>query len=305
MLRQKVTVLCALALVSVTASAQTSDALPFVRTGHSAAREAMAGAGSVSGACDAWASFDNAALSAFGDKTLDAAVSYTSWAPSSGNLFAGGLTYRLGSKIGITAGAYYGLGKEYDVYSNEGIKKGTFTPTQMQFNLGMGYKLLPWLSLGANVHAATETLAEGASYKAFSGDLFLMGHMDSFKFAAGVVSLGTPVKSSTGTSYNLPSSVTLAGGYEDSFGGISCAVYTDLDYFFLASGFSASVGAELGWDEIASLRAGYHFASKNTPLPSYFSAGLGGRLLGFSLDAAVLLGGHLSGTLLVTPAHGF
>ena len=305
MFHQKLTLLIALALVSVTASAQTSDALPFVRTGHSAAREAMAGAGSVSGACDAWASFDNAALSAFGDKTLDAAVSYTSWAPSSGNLFAGGLTYRLGSKIGITAGAYYGLGKEYDVYSNEGVKKGTFTPTQMQFNLGMGYKLLPWLSLGANVHAATETLAEGASYKAFSGDLFLMGHMDSFKFAAGVVSLGTPVKSSTGTSYNLPSSVKLAGGYEDSFGGISCAVYTDLDYFFLASGFSAAVGAELGWDEIASLRAGYHFASKNTPLPNYFSAGLGGRLLGFSLDAAVLLGGQLSGTLLVTLGYGF
>ena len=302
---KKLTLLFALALVSVTASAQTSDALPFVRTGHSAAREAMAGAGSVSGACDAWASFDNAALSAFGDKTLDAAVSYTSWAPSSGNLFAGGLTYRLGSKIGITAGACYGLGKEYDVYSNEGVKKGTFTPTQMQFNLGMGYKLLPWLSLGANVHAATETLAEGASYKAFSGDLFLMGHMDSFKFAAGVVSLGTQVKSSTGTSYNLPSSVKLAGGYEDSFGGISCAVYTDLDYFFLASGFSASVGAELGWDEIASLRAGYHFASKNTPLPNYFSAGLGGRLLGFSLDAAVLLGGQLSGTLLVTLGYGF
>ena len=304
-MQKTLTLLFALALVSVTASAQTSDALPFVRTGHSAAREAMAGAGSVSGACDAWASFDNAALSAFGDKTLDAAVSYTSWAPSSGNLFAGGLTYRLGSKIGITAGAYYGLGKEYDVYSNEGIKKGTFTPTQMQFNLGMGYKLLPWLSLGANVHAATETLAEGASYKAFSGDLFLMGHMDSFKFAAGVVSLGTQVKSSTGTSYNLPSSVKLAGGYEDSFGGISCAVYTDLDYFFLASGFSASVGAELGWDEIASLRAGYHFASKNTPLPNYFSAGLGGRLLGFSLDAAVLLGGQLSGTLLVTLGYGF
>lgn len=305
MFHQKLTLLIALALVSVTASAQTSDALPFVRTGHSAAREAMAGAGSVSGASAAWASFDNAALSAFGDKTLDAAVSYSSWAPSSGNLFAGGLTYRLGSKVGITAGAYYGLGKEYDVYSNEGIKKGTFTPTQMQFNLGMGYKLLPWLSLGANVHAATETLAEGASYKAFSGDLFLMGHMDSFKFAAGVVSLGTPVKSSTGTSYNLPSSFKLAGGYEDSFGGISCAVYTDLDYFFLASGFSASVGAELGWDEIASLRAGYHFASKNTPLPNYFSAGLGGRLLGFSLDAAVLLGGQLSGTVLVTLGYGF
>ena len=304
-MQKTLTLLFALALVSVTASAQTSDALPFVRTGHSAAREAMAGAGSVSGACDAWASFDNAALSAFGDNTLDAAVSYNNWTPSSGNLFAGGLTYRLGSKIGITAGAYYGLGKEYDVYSNEGVKKGTFTPTQMQFNLGMGYKLLPWLSLGANVHAATETLAEGASYKAFSGDLFLMGHMDSFKFAAGVVSLGTPVKSSTGTSYNLPSSVKLAGGYEDSFGGISCAVYTDLDYFFLASGFSASVGAELGWDEIASLRAGYHFASKNTPLPNYFSAGLGGRLLGFSLDAAVLLGGQLSGTLLVTLGYGF
>lgn len=299
------TLLIALALVSVTASAQTSDALPFVRTGHSAAREAMAGAGSVSGASAAWASFDNAALSAFGDNTLDAAVSYNNWTPSSGNMFAGGLTYRLGSNFGITAGAYYGLGKEYDIYSNEGVKKGTFTPTQMQFNLGAGLKILPWLSVGVNVHAATETLAEGASYKAFSGDLFLMGHMDSFKFAAGVVSLGTPVKSSTGTSYNLPSSVKLAGGYEDSFGGISCAVYTDLDYFFLASGFSAAVGAELGWDEIASLRAGYHFASKNTPVPNYFSAGLGGRLLGFSLDAAVLLGGQLSGTVLVTLGYGF
>lgn len=305
MFHQKLTLLIALALVSVTASAQTSDALPFVRTGHSAAREAMAGAGTVSGASAAWASFDNAALSAFGDNTLDAAVSYNNWTPSSGNMFAGGLTYRLGSKLGITAGAYYGLGKEYDIYSNEGVKKGTFTPTQMQFNLGAGLKILPWLSVGVNVHAAMETLAESANYKAFSGDLFLMGRMDNFKFAAGVVSLGTPVKSSTGASYNLPSSVKLAGGYEDSFGGISCAVYTDLDYFFLASGFSAAVGAELGWDEIASLRAGYHFASKNTPVPNYFSAGLGGRLLGFSLDAAVLLGGQLSGTVLVTLGYGF
>ena len=305
MFHQKLTLLIALALVSVTASAQTSDALPFVRTGHSAAREAMAGAGTVSGTSAAWASFDNAALSAFGDKTLDAAISYNRWTPSSGNMFAGGLTYRLGSNFGLTAGAYYGLGKEYDIYSNEGVKKGTFTPTQMQFNLGAGLKILPWLSVGVNVHAAMETLAESASYKAFSGDLFLMGQMEQFSFAAGVVALGTPVKSSTGASYNLPSSVKLGGGYEDKFGALACSVYADLDYFFLSSGFGASVGADLTWDELASLRAGYHFASKNAPVPSYFSAGLGGHLLGFSLDAAVLLGGQLTGTVLVTLGYSF
>ncbi|MGM9791522.1 MAG: hypothetical protein ACI3Y4_03870 [Candidatus Cryptobacteroides sp.] len=305
MFHQKLTLLFAIALVSVTASAQTSDALPFVRTGHSAAREAMAGAGSISGASAAWASFDNAALAVFGDKTLDAAFSYNSWAPSSGNMFAGGLTYRLGSNFGITAGAYYGLGKEYDIYSNEGVKKGTFTPTQMQFNLGAGLRILPWLSVGVNVHAAMETLAESANYKAFSGDLFLMGKMEQFSFTAGVVSLGTPVKSSTGATYNLPSSVKLGGGYEDSLGALACSVYADLDYFFLSSGIGASVGADLTWDELASLRAGYHFASRNAPVPSYFSAGLGGHLLGFSLDAAVLLGGQLTGTVLVTLGYSF
>lgn len=296
----------ALALVSVSASAQTSEALPFTRIGADASREAMAGAGSVSSASAAWASYDNAALAAFSGNKLDAAATYNMWAPAKSNMFNGGATLRLGKMIGITAGATLGLGQPYDIYSSTGTKTGSFTPKQTLLNLGVGVKVLPWLSVGANFHSATETIAEKVSHGALSGDFTVMGNFNGIKVATGVVNLGTKVYSQGGGEFNLPTSAKIAAGYEATFADvIGVGAYADADYFIFSGGLGVSAGASVSYNNLACLRAGYHFGNEKCFLPSYASAGLGGQFMGIHLDVAALFGGVMSGTIMVTAGYRF
>lgn len=307
MFRKKLSILLALALIPLGVSAQTSEALPFVRIGHDASREAMAGAGSLSGASAAWASFENAALSVGGSDRFNFAAGYQNWAPTGGGFINVGGSAKLGRRIGVTAGASYGIGQAYDVYNSAGVKSGSFTPSNYLLNFGVGVKILPFLSAGVNVHSVKETIAEEVSHGSISGDVFVMGDFDGFKAGLGLLSLGTPVYSASGDTFHLPASARLAAAYEgeagDSFG---YGAFVDADYFIYSGAYKAALSARVEYRELVHVMAGYSYASAGSIIPSHASVGLGARFAGVSLDIAYLLASEtLGGSLLIGLGYSF
>lgn len=288
------------------ASAQSSEALGFVRIHQNAARAALAGAGSVSERSSAWASFENPTARPYYADRFSVAAGFNSWAPSKSTYYAVAGAWKATDKLAINAGFLYGNGQAYDVYSSTGKKSGTFTPSSMLLNAGVAYEIVSDFYLGVNVHRASETLAEGHSYSAFSADVMGAYEFSGMKVAAGVVSIGQKVKSASGTEFSLPSSAKLAFGYEGcSLGILAYGAYLDADYFLSSKSVGASVGASVGYSDLVCLRAGYHYGSDKCVIPSYASVGLGASFYGLSLDFAYLMGGQISGTLMLGLGYRF
>lgn len=303
---RKILISFAVVLVPVWASAQSGEALGFTRINQDAGRAGMAGAGSVSASSALWASYENPTAALAADSKVLAGVGLNLWAPSGTTYYSAAATSMLSDNLVLTAGFTFGNGKAYDVYSSTGQKTGTFTPSEYLVNVGAAYQLLPFLSFGANVHYAGQTLAEKQSYGAFSADVFAGVEFGNLKVAAGVASLGSKVKSASGVEYPLPASVKIAAGYEGcSLGILSYGAYADADYYLYSGGFGMSLGASLGYSDLVALKAGYHFATDKAIIPSYASIGLGGSIMGISIDLACLLGGPLSGTFLLGVGYKF
>lgn len=298
----------ALAVMTYNVCAQTSgggEALGFSRVIHDpvAAGKAFAGTASTSGM--AWASFTNAAVIPLSDKKLDMATSYQGWSPQgagSTNISAGaGL--RLGKKSGLAIGFYNGKGEDYTLMDAGGNEMGTFTPKELQFNLGYGIRLAKIFSAGVNLKYLHTKLADDASYSTVAVDVLFMAEMAMFKVAAGVTDVGSSVKADDGTSFSLPSAFTVAGSYDVGLVGLEANL--DASYYF-KGGFTAALGAEYSFLKVMRVRAGYHYGSDKAVLPSFASAGLGVRLLGFSLDAAYLFGSDaLQNTLTIGLGYSF
>ncbi len=291
-----------LAAFPASAGEPVGESMGFTRVVHDPVSMAMGGAGAVVG--NAYSSYRNAAAIPFADFQFDVAAGYQGWAPSSSDPTDNinvGVAWNLGKnrKVAVTAGFTYGICDGYDVYDSSGNSKGTFTPNEMQANVGVAWKFLPFLSVGANVKYLGNRLADNASYSAVSTDIFVMTKLSDFRIALGVSSLGSGVDSSAGESFSLPASVTLGAGYSPVFGGKhGLDILLDADYYYNSDTFAAAIGAGYTWNDHVSVRAGYHYGSESRKddgtvvscvVPSYASVGLGGKFLGIRIDAAYLI----------------
>lgn len=276
------------AFLSVDASAQESVAMAFGRVSHDPVSMALGGAGTASTTNIAYASYRNSAAIPYYDGKLDVAAGYQMWqASETGNVSAAG-AWNIGGKFGVSAGFTYGMCTAYDIYDASGSVSGSFTPSEMQANVGLGWKFMPWLSVGANVKYLTNTLAEGAGYGAVSSDIFLMSRLDGLSLALGVSSLGTSIESASGDKFQLPASLTFGAGYLAEFADVHrVELLLDADWYF-AGALSAVLGAEYCWDDMVSVRAGYRYGGKSV-IPSHASVGSGVKLFGISLDLAYLI----------------
>ena len=237
-----------------------------------------------------YASFSNAAAIPFSDRTFDVAAGYGMWYPSSStvNNVSAGAAWNAGGKFGIAAGFSYGICQEYEIMNTSGQAAGSFSPSEIQANIGLAWRFLPFISVGADVKYLGNTLAEGQSYSAVSSDIFLMSEFSSFMAAIGVSSLGSKVRSASGESFSLPASATLGLGYGDVFGqrhGVE--VLVDADCYF-SGAFSAAAGASYTYNDMVSVRAGYRYGGDSV-IPSFASVGAGVKLFGVRLDAAYLI----------------
>ena len=257
-------------LASMAASAQSpvSEALPFMQMDFNPVSLAMGSSG-----------LPTAAILLQGDTRLAAGVAYENYMPELGSTqyIIGGVAGAVGN-FGASLGFTRGTGED--------ITGERFTPSETLVNAGFSYAVTRTLSAGINVKFAREQLLSDYSLQAVAADLFVAGKVDAFDFAAGVCSVGTQVESESTGSFNLPSAATAGCGYVYDADSFSVCTRAKADYYF--SGYlAAGIGAELLYDGMFAVRAGYHYGGESI-IPNFASAGLGLHVGEFTLDAAYI-----------------
>ena len=258
-----------------------AQALPFTAIDSDAKSLSKAGADLVQ---------TNPAAIPYSDAALSAAAGYTMWQPTAANenIINVDAAYKMGDKFGVALDFMYGMHPKYLITNSSASSSGEFAPSDMHVELGLGWKFLPFLSLGAEVGYATSSIAKDYSYGAVTADVFLMTKVAGFKATAGVSNLGTAVTSKSGTKYSLPSAASVGLGYDLSFAKVHAVGVTfDADYYF-KYGINLALGAEYSYNDMAFVRAGYN-VSGEALLPSYASIGAGAKFAGVEINLAYLI----------------
>lgn len=293
-----------LTLVPLSLGAQ---ALPFTSADYNPVTLAKGGASLTETSSVAYATTANPAAIAFFEGKLDASAGYTSWQPGSvkTSVINAGGAFKFGDKFGMAVGFSYGSYPEYTTTDLTGYENGTFKPTNMQLGLGLAYKIIPCLSIGANVGYAAETLAEGSSYGAIYADVYAMVKFGGLKATVGVSELGGKITSAAGTAFSIPSAANLGVGYTLQAGEKHNVDFNaDAQYYF-TDGVAAAVGASYAYDDMVFVRAGYRYGGK-TVIPSFASAGVGVKFFGVKLDLAYVLGSSaMANTLALSLGYSF
>lgn len=211
----------------------------------------------------------------------DVQLSYQRWAPSVApanhiNLLSG---IRIGKRVGVGLTVGYQMGEEFALTDGS-----FFMPSDLLVGLGAGVAFTDYLSIGVNAKYARQGLTKEVAYQAFAADAFFLFNMAGFRVAAGVASVGTPVKAAGGKSYALPAAAKIGAGYGFDFG---LSLQADANVFF-AGGFAVAGGVQYAWKDMLFARAGYHYGSASAPVPSYLALGLGVKFIGIHLDVSYL-----------------
>lgn len=285
--------------------ASDAQALPFVAADYDAASLGTAGANLTGTSSIAHSALVNAAAIPFSSAKLDVAAGYTMWKPTSGNVINVAGAYNAKEKFGIALGFAYGMNPAYNITNSSGASRDSFSPSEMQINAGLAWRFLPFLSLGANIGYASNTLAPEVSYGSLTADVYAMAKFSDFRVTAGVANLGGGIESAGGTKYALPTSAALGLGYGKVFAekhGID--VMLDADYF-LKGGVAAAFGAGYTFNDLVTVRAGYRYGGK-TVVPSFASLGAGVKFMGIKLDLAYLIAsGPIANTLALSLGYTF
>ena len=303
------TIALALSLaLSISVSYAQSDAMPFLRIARDPASAGMGFAGAASTSGTAWSAFRNASVIPLSESRMDIGLGWQSWAPqgAKSNNINFGSAFRIREKFGLAVGAAYQGGESYSRIDETGKASGTFSPGEMIVGGGLGFEIIDGLALGVNMRYASQKLAKDASYSAVCGDAFVTYRLKSLNISAGASSLGTSVKGANGTSYSLPASATLGLDWTAGFAEVhSVKIAADADYFF-SGAVGAAAGVQYSFKDMIFARAGYHYGSDASPLPSFATVGLGVKFAGVQLNAAYLLASEaLAGTLTIGLGYSF
>lgn len=286
-----------LALSCYAAAAQT--ALPFLRIDRNPVSSGMAAAGKASLSSPAWAAFGNSAVIPFAPGKVNAGLSYESWAPAgakTSNIDAG-VSFKAGEKFGLSLGFASGTGAAFTRTDDAGNITGEVSPRDLIVGGGFGLKFGGNFGAGANVRFASQSF-DANKYSAVCADVFVLYRKDALGVSAGVSSLGTSVKGSSGEAYPLPASATVAADYTAAIApGNELEAALDIDYF-LAGGLAAALGLQYSYNDMVFVRAGYHYGGEGSVLPSYASLGAGFKYKFARLDVAWLTANEVIGNTL-------
>ena len=293
--------LCLSALVlGVSMSYAQSVSFQSMRMDRDAASGGLAGASVASVSNVAMSAFKNAAAVPFYDGKGDSMISFSMSSPKAGSTsdITAGAGIKLGKRCALSLAFDYHNGFKYQIVDDFGIPGNEFKTSAKFAALGFGYKVTDWLSLGVNAKFASETLSSQGGPRVLATDVFAMFKKGGLSAAIGASSIGGGAKDVSGNSYSTPASVTAGIAYllgQKTAGAFE--ICGDFDYF-LNGGVSAAAGVRYSYKEIVTARAGYHFGSDKSPLPSYLALGLGIKFFGVHLDftyhlANEVLGGSL------------
>ena len=292
-------------LITISSSAQSWSAFPWVRTSRGAADLAMAGAASMSSNNMAWAADGNSAMVPFCSDRMAVELGYMLYQPSGTNYVNAVFAYNVKGKIGVSASLSYGADPAYDIYNDSGKATGKYAPGQMKLGVGVAWRFVDFLSAGLNLRYAMQTLAPQVANNAFAADFVLMGKFGDFAVSAGALNFGTPVKSFSGQLFFPAASVKLAGMYDAVYASAhGLQINIDADYY-LNNSFTAALGAQYGWKDMLFVRAGYRYAAESCPLPSFASVGLGCKFKGVRIDLTYLAWGTVKNTFNLGVGYSF
>lgn len=248
------------------------------------------------------------------DDVMDIEAGYMMFSPSFSpvsymTLRAG---YNLQSKIRFTLDGAYGMCEEYEMFNSSGLATGTYKPSQVRLGVGAHYHFADMFGAGIKLKYYREALAPQARYGAFASDVIFFADIPlsssmSLYGHAGVIDLGTKVKSVSGKSFSLPASAQLSVGYKSIIGERNVVNVSVQGDCYFHNDFALSAGASYMYNDMISLRAGYHLGAMSV-LPSFASIGLGLHLFGLDLDLAYLIaekGSAAANSLCVSLGYSF
>ena len=223
-------------VLGAAAQTATTEALPFLRFQRDAATLGMAGAGSsmTDGSRQAAALFVNPAALVFAPSRMAVSASYASWFPQAGAASScqAGASLKLGSRMALTAGVVSQRDKEaFEDY----------TPNALVAGGGLSLAPSASFALGLAVKYAAMNYTPEMSLSAVSADVLAQIHRPAFNLAAGVMALGSKVKSTTGE-YALPTSLKAAADYSLDFSAVSLTAAADADWFLSSGSLAVSAG---------------------------------------------------------------
>lgn len=299
-----------LSAASLSSRAQGTSAAQFLDISPDAASLSLGGSGLTlsEGAFSVWS---NPASSALSSKKLAAGASYGLWQPSySASSFAAASGYvRLGKKLSVNFLGKYYMHKSYDIAGADGIVSGSFTPSEMNFALGVSYALLPTLSLGVNLGYLHSDIGAPESASGLVSDLALQYRYKDLDAALALRNLGTKI-SYGASSYSLPTRADLGLSYtlgRSRAADHTLALHAQASAYLADSLFRLAGGLRYSFKQTAYIAGGYS-AVLSSPEMGFASLGAGLSLWGVEIGAAYLLGSSdnpNSGSLLVNLSYSF
>lgn len=283
----------AVALFSTAAQAQTAS---FLNVNPDPAAMSVAGTGTVMEATP-FAMWNNIAATALDDRTLQVGAAYSLWQPSyTSNHVAAVAGYgRVAKFMTVSASVKYFSHKPYDVTDGvTGAVTGSFTPMDLQAGIGLGFKILPILSLGANVNYVHSDIGGPKKGGAVSADFGALLDLKFLRVGVTAANIGSRLDYGGTTAYSLPANVKLGVGTIQRFGPEdrhAVAVNLEGGMTFEQSAFFAGVGAQYVFNDFVRVGLGYHYGNQDKQvIGSYASFGAGIKFMGISVNAAYILG---------------
>lgn len=242
---------------------------------------------------DAYSIFNNTATSAFSEDHMAVSAIYSSWLPkTSDNTILGASGFmKLGQKIAVDFG-FRDVGfQSYQMTDDNGNISGTFTPTEYSIGIGMAYQLASGFATSLNLNYISSDMGAKVA-KAVSADLGFIYKMKKINIGLKVSNLGSKIDYGY-NAYSLPASIQLGAGSSFEMNAqntITASLNTG--YFLHNSSVFAGCGVEYSYNNLISLRTGFHYGDKTKGIPPFLSSGLGLHYKGITFDFAYLFAGN-------------
>ncbi|MEA4916240.1 PorV/PorQ family protein [Proteiniphilum sp.] len=182
--------------------------------------------------------------------------------------------------------------EEMDDQGNAGA---SFSPSEYALEVGVGYNVSADISLGATMRQIGSNIYKDNKGSAVAADIALLYHSADLTLGLGLTNLGSKIDYGRG-SYSLPSRFRTGAAYQflskdkHALKGVADAAY---QFTPDHSGVAAGLGAEYNYNNMLSMRTGYHFEGEKVG-DSYATLGGGVYFSGFSFDIAYMIGGSNS-----------
>ena len=264
MMRRLVTIVIAL----MSALQVMAQAVPFVTIRMDAGQQALGGA-----------HVADASLLPIKETLFEAGIGKTLWQTN-------GIGYNL---TNIEARVRIVESFTINLYSDNGQPKGTFQPGEMCAGLILSYNPLGLLNIHAEGKMIRSSLTEANPAKGFAADVGVIYIIsDSFRAGIAAENIGAALDYGYGA-YPLPTTYKagLSGAISIS-GKHGVLMAADAGAMPSTGAFLASVGAGYEYNKMISARFGAHICTKESALPTYFSAGIFFQSAIFDIGAAWL-----------------